>query len=74
MLQQNSVDSWHFTQLELSIGWSDLHKLKTLFFAFQYKKEYINRVNSLVPYRLIVYMTGPQSLNGPFGSWAPIGS
>ncbi len=29
-------------------------------------------ISSLVPYRLIVYMRGPQGLNGPFGSWAPI--
>ncbi len=27
MLQLNSVDSGHFIQLELSIGWSDLHEI-----------------------------------------------
>ena len=35
--------------------------------------EYQARV-SLVLYRLVVYIRGPQGLNGPFGSWAPIGS
>ncbi len=33
-----------------------------------------NSPYSLVPYRLVVYMRGPQGLSGPFGSWAPIGS
>ncbi len=44
MLQLNSVDSGYFTQLELSIGWSDLHEIKTLVFAFQFKKEYVSLV------------------------------
>ena len=42
MLQLNSVDSGHFTQLELSIGWSDLHEIKNkLGFVFRFKKEYV---------------------------------
>ncbi len=44
MLQLNSVDSGHLTQLELSIGWSDLHEIKTIVFAFQCKKEYVSLV------------------------------
>ncbi len=33
MLQLISFDSRHFTQPELSIGWSDLHEIKALAFA-----------------------------------------
>ncbi len=29
MLQLISVDSWHFTQPELSLRWSDLHEIKS---------------------------------------------
>ena len=44
MQQLNSVHSRHFTPLELSIVWSDLHEIKMSFFAFQFKKEYVSLV------------------------------
>ncbi len=32
MLQIESVEHWLFTQLYLSLGWSDLHEIKQVFF------------------------------------------
>ena len=34
----NSVDSGHFTQLELSLGWSDLHEIKNVSFCISIQK------------------------------------
>ena len=33
MLQLIYVDSWHFTQSYLSLGWSDLHEIKNIIFC-----------------------------------------
>ncbi len=32
-LQLTSIDSRHFTQSELSLGWSDLHEIKNVIFC-----------------------------------------
>ncbi len=34
-LQLTGVDSWHFTQSEFSLGWSDLHEIKNVSFSFR---------------------------------------
>ncbi len=53
-----------------------IHVAAQRFWQYEVDFNCISLVNrfSLVPYRLVVYMRGPQGLNGPFGSWAPIGS